>query len=255
MSETRTRKRLETSALVVGYAMSRLDTEFLGRLGFGSWSDAYDAFGRSLEVPPKSIKALRDEYDPIHPNPRRGWVGRPMIAGRARVAEDLRDISDPALLELVRALLRGDFGETSEALDSLAQEQRPSTVAAERLLTGRRAEEFILEACQQVLGVPRTALIDRRDDLVGFDFEISDDRQLVVEVKGLRATRGDILFTDREWREATARRQRYWVAIVGDVLAAPHARICVDPTAHLPAKCVYETTVSARWRAAVDVAA
>lgn len=251
----RTRQRLETSALVVGYAMSRLDVALLGHLGFRSWNEAYAAFGKSLNVPPKSIKGLRDEFDPIHPNPRRGWVGRPMIESRVRVADELRDVSDAALVELVRALFRTDFDATGDALDSLAQEQREPAAAAERLLTGRRAEQFILDECERVLGVPRSALVDRRDDLAGFDFEIRDERQIVVEVKGLRGERGDLLFTDREWREANARRERYWVAVVGNVVATPRPRLYINPIILLRAQCVYERTVSARWRAAVNIAA
>ncbi len=234
--------------------MSRLDIAFLRDLGFRTWNEAYATFGRSLDVPPKSIKALRDEFDPIHPNPRRGWADRPMIESRARVADELRDVSDAALIELVRALLRKDFDETGDALDTLSRAQHAPSAAAERLLTGRRAEAFILDTCEQVLSVPRTALVDRREELMGFDFEIRDPRQIVVEVKGLRGDRGDILFTDREWREANRRRARYWVAIVGNVHAAPFARLYVDPVQQIKARCVYETTVSARWRAAVNVA-
>jgi hypothetical protein len=251
----RTRKRLETSSLVVGYAMSRLDVALLRDLQFRTWNEAYAAFGRALDVAPKSLKGLRDEFDPIHPNPRRGWADRPMIGNRARVADELRDVSDAALVELVRALLRSDFDQTGDALDTLAQEQRAPAAAAERLLTGRRAEEFVIEECQRVLGVHRRVLVDRRDALLGFDFEIQDERGIVIEVKGLRAGHGDVLFTDREWREAHVRRERYWVAVVGHALTEPRARLYVDPIARLHARCIYETAVCARWRAAVDVAA
>jgi hypothetical protein len=232
--------------------MSRLDTAFLKAFGFHTWNNAYAAFGTALDVPPKSVKGLRDEFDPIHPNPRRGWVGRPMIGSRARVAEDLRDVSDEALIELTRALLRNDFDETGEALDELARDRRTSS-AAERLLTGRRAEDFVLTECQQVLGVHRRLLIDRRDALLGFDFEIDDPRQIVVEVKGLRGEQGDILFTDREWHEANVRRERYWIAVVGNILTQPRARVYIDPVAQIRARCVYEQTLCARWRALVSI--
>jgi hypothetical protein len=250
----KTRRRLETSALVVGYAMSRLDTAFLRGLGFRSWNEAYTAFGRALDTPAKSLKGLRDEFDPIHPNPRRGWADRPMIDSRARVAAELCDVSDAALVELVRALLRTDLEAARDALDALAEEQRAPAAAAERLLTGRRAEEFVLAECRHVLGVAREALVDHRDRLLGFDFEIRDERAIVVEVKGLRTQSGNLLFTDREWREAHARRKRYWVAVVGNALTQPRARLYVDPIAQLNARCVYERTVSARWRATVDLA-
>jgi hypothetical protein len=66
------RKLIETEAVIVAYAMSRLDSEFLKRFGFPSWHKAFAAIGARLGVRPASIKNLRDEFDPIHPNSRRG---------------------------------------------------------------------------------------------------------------------------------------------------------------------------------------
>jgi len=102
------RTRLETEAIVVGYGMSRLDSEYLGRLGFGSWTVAFENAAASLQEPASSFRNLRDEFDPIHPNLRQGRHKRPLRQSRQRVIDELADVSDDALIELIRRILARD---------------------------------------------------------------------------------------------------------------------------------------------------
>lgn len=175
-----------------------------------------------------------------------------MLPNRVKVVEELREVSDEALVELVRHVLRVDDEEANGVLDTLALPSRQPAAAAERMLTGRLAEEFVLANAKRILGIASDALVDCRDAMRGFDFEAGG---LAIEVKGLQALRGNLLFTDREWSEARARRERYWLAVVGDVRNKPTARVLRDPAAQLPAQCTYETAVRATWRAPFDVAA
>ncbi len=234
----------------MGYALSRLDLELVRQLGFKSWTEAYKGIGKKLSAPPKSIKGLRDEFDPLHGH-RKGWWKRPMLPNRVRIVEELGEASDEALVELVRHLLRGESEDTDLVLDTLAQPTGVPAAAAERMLTGRLAEEYVLANANRVLSMPKRELRDRRDDLVGFDFEA---RGIAIEVKGLQGMRGALLFTDREWFEARHRRRSYWLAVVGNVRQAPQARLLKDPAAHLDPRCRYEQAVRAVWRTPFDVA-
>ncbi len=74
--ETHLRKLIEVEAIIVAYAMSRLDAQFLMRFSYESWREAFRATGSRLGVPPASMKNLRDEFDPLHPNGRKGWHKR-----------------------------------------------------------------------------------------------------------------------------------------------------------------------------------
>ena len=58
MSESN-RKRLETVAIVVGYAMSRLDDRYLRSQGVRTWKAAFDRAAKILRVPDKSEKPAR----------------------------------------------------------------------------------------------------------------------------------------------------------------------------------------------------
>lgn len=243
-------KRLETSALVAGYAMSRLNGRLLTALGFRTLAAGYQAFGRALDVPPRSIKGLRDEFDPLHPESgRRGWRGREMLASRAQVHEQLKSVPDEALIELARAILRRDDAATGAALDVLGADVRTPAAAAQRLLTGRRAEEFVLAECPTLLRIERVQLLDRRDHLLGFDFEISDCTSRVVEVKGLCSTAGELLFTEREWSEAMVRRDRYLLVVVAQLDAEPFATVVPNPTDALSdARRIEERVARTHWK-------
>ena len=139
------RRAGNTEALIVGYAMSRLDTVYLVSRGLKTWRGAFAEAARVLGRPPATFKNLRDEFDLVHGNARRGWV-RPggLRANRQRVLGDLSGASDAAVLALADRILAHDEESVREAVVSLADEARPAAGVAQRLLTGRLAEEYFM---------------------------------------------------------------------------------------------------------------
>lgn len=258
IKSTQTR-RLQTAHLVVGYAMSRLDRKFLAAFGFRTFTAAFAEVGRRLEAPPNSIKGLRDEFDPLFPGEdrRRGWADRKMNASRVRVADELAEVSDEALIALVDGLLHRVDEDATAALDALAPTTGVPAAAAERLLTGRKAEQFVIANSELVLGVPQAAVLDMRESMLGFDFRLDVRPEVVVEVKGLREPSGQLLFTDREWREANLRRALYWLVVVADLGRLPKAELVRDPAdgARVAPVCRFERTMRPVWRAGYSVAA
>lgn len=246
-------KRLETKAIVVGYAMSRLDEKFLEARGYKSWKEAFNKAGEALEVRAASVKNLRDEFDPFHRTRRKGWHKRPLRPSRQRVMGELCELSDEALAELVSRLLGQEDASTEEAIDSLVRPDRRVHNIAERLLTGRIAEEYFLAHCLTIIGVPRSGVLDLRDAARGYDFGVSNNAAQAIEIKGLKARRGPILFTDREWKEAKNRNEDYWLVVVGNLIASPVYRVWRNPAAHLKSTCRYQRTVAATWTSVVSV--
>lgn len=245
---------LETSALIVGYAMSRLDTAYLAARGYKSWKTAFADAGKLLDVAPASIKNLRDEFDPVHGNARRGWKDRPMRPNRQRVMGELCEVSDAALLEMIDRILAHDPEAVHEVVTPLSKPAERIQNVAERLRTGRLAETFFVENSHKIADVHASLILDHRNLARGYDFGIHERADIAIEVKGIKQMRGGVMFTDREWSEATARRQDYWLVVVGNLEANPIARLIPDPTAVLQAKCQYQTTIAASWRATVAVA-
>ncbi len=254
MSDTQRARRLETEALVIGYAMSRLDAAYIRCRNARSWQAVYEEAAQALTVRALSIRNLRDEFDPFHSNKRSGWHQRPIKPSRQRVLDDLKDLSDDALMALVDRIILQDEEATAEAVDSLAAVPRTAQNVAERLLTGRRAEEYFLAHSEALVGIKQRELVDNRQAACGFDFAVNRRPEVGIEVKGLKPLKGEVLFTDREWAEAKFRCDNYWLVVIGNLDSAPQGKVVRDPYHVLEANCSYQVTVVAVWRSRVSVA-
>lgn len=254
MPSSRAQALIETEAIVVAYAMSRLDAEFLRRFQLTSWREAFATAGRGLDVPASSMKNLRDEFDPMHANLRKGWHKRPLRPNRQRVLAEFCDISDEALLEIVTRILGGD-SEVAECISKPLTERRERVEnVAERLRTGRLAEEYFLHHAEEICGVSARHLVDVRNRACGFDFMFSDRPNVAIEVKGMKTTRGAVLFTDYEWKEASRRQTDYWLVVIGSLVRNPRHRLIENPTSLLRGQIVIRTAPVVSWRLAVAVA-
>lgn len=253
MTEQRKRFRIETEAIVIGYVMSRLDRQYLAARNCVTWEQAFAEAAESLSKPPRTFDNLRDEFDPIHPNPRRGWHQRILRPSRQRVLDELKDISDDALLELVDRILKRDEKATAEAIDSLATVTNVAHNVAERLLTGRRAEEYFLAHTFPLVQIARSNILDLRQSACGYDFGVLYQSELAIEVKGLKESKGGIQFTDREWAEAKTRRENYWVVVVGNLSTKPLARVIRDPHSSLAIQTTYRQSIVVEWHSVVSV--
>lgn len=249
----RSRYLIEIEAIIVAYAMSRLDTDFLNRFSYNSWREAFRDSGGRLRVRPASMKNLRDEFDPFHPNVRKGWHKRPLRPNRQRVLGEFCEASDDALAEVVTRVLRGDKEVQELVTNPIAATKARVENVAERLRTGRLAEEFFLVNSERICGFPRSALIDTRLDARGFDFGVVSERRLAIEVKGLKLIRGDILFTDHEWQQATRRHGFYWLVVVGSVDRAPRAVMIKNPSASIRVVSTIRRSTVVSWKARVAV--
>src|SRR5579862_7854767 len=128
-------------ALMIGYAMSRLDRTYLEARGLKTWKEAYEEAGLAVGRGQNSIKNLRDAFDPLH-GTKRGWWQRPMIRSRRRVAAELCDVSDQALLALVDRVIGEAEADVDGVVAAMTDCEADTVNVAERLLTGRRAEAF-----------------------------------------------------------------------------------------------------------------
>lgn len=244
---------IETEAIIVAYAMSRFDAVFLRRFRYRSWRAAFEATGKVLGVPPASMKNLRDEFDPVHPNTRRGWHKRPLRPNRQRVLGEFCDSSDEAVIEIVQRLLEHDA--VVEALVSrpLVESRSHAEDVAERLKTGRLAEEFFLAHSERICGIAPPRIVDVRTEAKGFDFAVHGNDALAIEVKGMKSLRGDVLFTDYEWSQAKRRTHNYWLVVVGSIATKPQAKLIKHPADQLRATSSLRHATVVSWRATVAV--
>jgi hypothetical protein len=243
---------LPENAVIVGYAMSRLDAQFLQAFGFATWKEACRMFGLMLDVQPASLKNLRDEFDPLHNNARVGWWRRELRGDRRVVHQELSRFDDDALIAVVSDLTRGQMKCTAKRL---AQDRQAkwALAAATRLRTGREAETFFIDRLTDILGVANHCLLDMRDAMAGFDFRInSPDPPWFIEVKGLRRRTGKILFTDMEWRVARRTGPHYAVVIVHSLDDTPGWELVKNPTSYFQAVTRIRETTTVGWEASFN---
>lgn len=94
-------------ALIVAYYISRFDKKALDTLGFKTMTEAFNLVGEFLNVNPNTVKNMRDEFDPIHPNSRKGWYQRELRPSRLEIVENYSYVSEDALTEIVTDILNG----------------------------------------------------------------------------------------------------------------------------------------------------
>lgn len=255
MPEGQRRLLLEMEALVIGYAMSRLDAGYLVARGLQRWTQAFEEAGQALAVPASNFKNLRDEFDPFHVNSRQGWKNRPVRASRQHVMEDLAHLSDDAVMAMVSLILQREEASVQEAMTAIVAPNRSAGNVAERLLTGYRAEDYFLKNCSHLIQVSADNVLNMRLSAQGYDFGVLGRPEWAIEIKGLKRLQGQVQFTDREWQEAKRRRENYWLIVVGNLAADPIPKIVSDPYENLTAACTIQTTVTAVWRSTLSLRA
>jgi len=243
-------------ALIVAYYLSRLDKLGYHLLGYKSFMDATKGVGLILDVKPRTIQGMRDEFDPHHQNNRVGWE-RELRGSRLKIIRTFQETDDETLLEIVKEILHNkEFKNTEEYRDIHAlfsgSEKLPKgdtrSVFISRGPTGKAAEAFYLEYFKNKALPVGGKIIDSRDFGCGYDFEIQDGKQsYFIEVKGLASVDGGILFTNKEWQTALKHGEKYYLIIIKNLSVSPELKIIQNPASQLiPRKNIY-TAIQVSW--------
>lgn len=92
-------------ALIVSYYLSRFDTLALERLGYSKWNQAIADIGKILNINPNTIKNMRDDFDPLHPNKRVGWYQRELRPSRKKIKDKYENYTEEELTKIVKDIL------------------------------------------------------------------------------------------------------------------------------------------------------
>lgn len=245
-------------ALIVAYYLSRYDKIALRELGYQSFKNAYEVIGSTLSVKPNTIKNMRDEFDPLHNNRRKGWHQRELRPSRMAVVEQCDNLSEQALREFVLDILNnrptdhgsGEIGSYLKFFDAADQSEDESgdTTGSLRGITGILAEEIFMEKFRRgEMIFKNVELIDRRYHSVGYDFETPTEPSNMFEVKGLAGAKGAITFTDKEWDMARRYGERYILVIVSNIQSQPLISLIRDPYQKFTAHKSLGQQIVVRW--------
>jgi hypothetical protein len=204
MSAMRAMQGHRDRQILCGLFLSKFDKDGLGYLGFSAFTEAFNAMGLGIGAKPASIKNYRDEFDPQFPNRRRGWHSRPLREHCRRILEEYKEHGLAELGEIVKESLLPMSG-----LESLPEVKRvmdlqspgPTPSFANRLITGRAAEQYFREHYARMPEFGDASLTDTTEWGCGFDFKASPRSSgpfVAIEVKGMRCRSGPIQFRDED---------------------------------------------------------
>lgn len=221
------------SLILAGLYLSKFDAKGLRRLGFASFTEAFNAIGLSLKGRPASLKNYRDEFDPLFPNPRRGWHKRPLRKYCEAVYEEFGELDLEEFTRLLQPLVFGI--PTIEGLEDI--ELEPSltdepTSFAKRLITGAAAEGYFEQVFSQIEPFRDCEFVNTTRMGCGFDYRITTPQNsdfLAVEVKGMSGVSGSVMLTEKEHQVADRLGARYFLFVARNFADEPFHNLYRDP--------------------------
>lgn len=91
--------------LTVAYYISKFDKTAYAHLPFSDVTATHKEVGIRLDIKPTSIQNMRDEFDPINDNPRKGWHQRHLTPTRQEIVDRYASYSEPRLRHVVLDIL------------------------------------------------------------------------------------------------------------------------------------------------------
>jgi hypothetical protein len=221
--------------ILCGLFLSKFDQEGLEYLGFDGFTEAFNTLAYSLQAKPASIKNYRDELDPYFPNARAGWHKRPLREHCRCILEAYKNVGLSELGEMIkRFLVPATEAESIPEVERVLNlhDPKPSASFANRLITGRAAEQYFIAHYIDMSEFAGASVVDTTAWGCGFDFKLtrpSHDSFSAVEVKGLRTRCGQIQMTELEFAMAEALKDRYYLVLVRNFVETPFHSVINNP--------------------------
>ena len=215
-------------AVLMGLFLSRFDKQALESLGFTGFRQAYNVLGLSIGFIPKSIQNYRDDFDPYFPNERKGWRNRNLRDYCKEYMDATADMSFDEFYNVIKFFLDGGIIEDKDIVKERRKVSRG--FMANRLITGKAAEEYFMMNYQGIDVFHDFALYDTTQMGCGFDFKLTyNQKNFYVEVKGINEKTGSVLMTEKEYNVADDLRDLYCLFIVSNFRETPEHHMFFNP--------------------------
>ena len=251
-------------AMVVAYYLSKYDRKAYSRLEMGGSTFTHHTIGKVLGVNGNTVKNMRDQFDSINSNSRRGWWQYDLPPSRQKVIELFQDLDEEELFDIVFEILTNPTTFSTGDMESIIESIRKNNfqtgtknrIFAARAPTGRLAEEYFINF-HRTHSKPITGdLVDKRDYGCGFDFEIHSSKTVYqIEVKGIKDQKGGILLSSKEWETAKKMGDSYFLFIVKDLGTSPTVQVIRNPSKVLSPRRYIYATVQVNWTVSADALA
>ncbi len=230
-------------ALIIAFYLSKFDKIAYEHLSYGNKKDTHKKIGNILDVNPNTIKNMRDEFDSVLGNSRKGWWQKPLSKTRLQTIEKFDNLSESSLNAIVVNILNNFELQNEEVIKDVLitiddnngnlKSKRNYSFSVSRGQTGLAAENYFINNYVNILqniGLKNCNFVDTRNCGCGYDFEIiSNDCKKFIEVKGLSGKKGSILFTDKEWNTALELKENYILLVVKNLDVKPELQLIINP--------------------------
>jgi len=213
-------------SILIGLYLSRFDEKALTILGFKGFNEAFNILGLSIGTKPASLKNYRDEFDPLFPNPRKGWHKRVVREYCKTFYNEYANFTFNTFTELIKSFVLPNY----DIERIVKSEKDMSETVAKRLLTGKAAEEYFKINYTIIPIFKGFNLQDTTNLACGFDFKLSlNVDYFCIEVKGLNSNSGSIAMTEKEYHVANKLKNKYCLFIVKNFADTPNHQYYIDP--------------------------
>jgi hypothetical protein len=220
-----TRDRL----VLAGLYLSKFDVTGLRKLGFSGFAEAFNVIGFALGARAASVKNYRDEFDPLFPNPRKGWHKRPVRDYCLNLYNEYGGLD----LEQFSSLVKSLFGCYEDLWSPVPGEQTfESESYFSRLATGLAAEQYFESEHPRVPEFHDCSVENTTRYGCGYDFRLrrGDAAEfLAVEVKGLKGRAGSLSLTTKEFDVAMELKDRFFLFVVKNFRERPMHEVFQNP--------------------------
>ena len=212
----------------MGLFISKYSEKALKSFGFSTYKEAYNVFGYSVKIPPTSIKLYQQEFDCYFPNGRDGWK-RPTRDYCMKIMKEYNGLKFEEFQKLINSIVLDEFVDIKD-LKSTSRQTKKRQFSANRLLTGKAAEEYFVMHYQDISPFQNYLLTDTTNMGCGFDYKLTlDTDNYYVEVKGISECQGSVLMTEKEFNMAEDLLDRYCLFVVSNFKETPVHHLFFDP--------------------------
>lgn len=220
---------LRERSILAGLYLSKFDAEGLQRLGFDSFTQAFNVIGSALGVQPASVKNYRDEFDPLFPNKRKGWHKRPIREYCKAIFDSFGGLDLKQFTNLLKRIIYKEH-DLDLLMEEVERKRGEDRSFAKRLITGQAAEQYFKSRYKEIDLFKDFGLEDTTKLGCGFDFKLfSSSTFYGVEVKGLSESNGSIVLTGKEYSVASLLRGTFFLFVVKNFKENPFHELYRDP--------------------------
>ena len=207
---------------LIGYGLAKFDMRFVKEFGFKTKTAFYE-YIMSLKIADTIgvIKNRQDLFDPFFDSGRKGWwqKGDTYLHRKVLIDSLFGDLSFSQYAGIVKIYIQRDFGEVdTQDIISPVMKSRFKQLQT----TGQEAELYFMHNYKHIESFSNGILDDARLFGDGYDFQIqANEKYLLAEVKGVRATSGSIRLTENEFTKASEYKNDYALIVVSNLENLP----------------------------------